>query len=280
MTAPSAWCSPGLGGEQLIVPGRHWFVVDVETTGLNPAIDRLTEVAVVQLSCAGEEAAAASWLAGDGDAALAALVEELRCGLQDGVFVAHNARFDLAFLEADPRTAAIPLAARRWLCTLNIGGRASLAQRARAEGVGVVDPHTAAGDALTLARVLRVMLRRSDAHGLATVGGIPASTRPIGRFVRPHQPPVEGGWASVLAALPMVVPVQAVTREQRSAFGLAARDFAPRGPVQPSAADELVAWFRELAITRIALQRLLAEAGLDASANGWQDAALGDSPRT
>lgn len=276
-SAPSAWCSPGLGGEPLVVQGRDWFVVDVETTGLNPAVDRITQLAVVQLDHRGERRSVASWVEGDGDAALVAIASEARLRLTGGVFVAHNARFDLAFIDSDLRTSPMLQGCRRWLCTLNIGGRVTLAERAAAEGVEIVDPHTALGDATTLALAFRAMLLRADQRGLSTVAGIPVGTREVRRSRPDSRTPIEGGWLAVSLALPMVVPARAITRDQRNAFRLAARDLGRAGPVLPGATDEVVALFGQVGLTRIALLRLLDEAALLSDAIDWHDAAVGQS---
>lgn len=272
---PTAWCSPRLAGEPLVVPGRDWFVVDVETTGLNPAADRLTEFAVVQLGPDGEQRSVASWVERDGDAKLVAIAEEARSRLAEGVLVAHNARFDLAFIDSDPRTSAMLRRSRRWLCTLNLGRRVTLAERAAAEGVEVIDPHTALGDATTLALIFRSMLRRADQRGFSTVAGIPVATREVRRSPSASPAPTEGGWPAVLLALPMVVPVRGVTRDQRDAFRVAARGLGEEGPLLPGDTDEVVALFREVGLTRIDLLRLLEEAALLSDLIGWQDAAVG-----
>lgn len=90
--------------------------IDLETTGPNPAVDRITEIGIVEVSAQGVR----SWstlvnpqtpippfisrLTGISDdmvrdaPTFGALEQEVRHRLQDGLFIAHNARFDYGFL--------------------------------------------------------------------------------------------------------------------------------------------------------------------------------------
>lgn len=94
--------------------------VDLETTGMSPAAARVTEIAVVRVA---PDGSAREWttlvnpgrsipreisfLTGIDDAMVsdapqfADIAEELRGWLDGAVFVAHNARFDFAFLKAE-----------------------------------------------------------------------------------------------------------------------------------------------------------------------------------
>lgn len=268
---PSAWCSRSLGGESLSGPDRLWLVVDVETTGLNPEVDRLLEVAVVEVGANGGSRRNITWHERDGDSALAELVEAAAASLPTAVFVAHNARFDLAFLEADMRTRPIVGALNRWLCTLNIGGRVSLAALAASVEVENVAPHTAAGDAQTLALILERLIARAVTRGLTEVAGIAVSA-PIRRS---HVPSAmtEAGWPTVAAALPLVVPTASIAREQRTAFSLVARDVGLNGPGTPGGIADTITALRDAGLTRIQLLRLLTEAGASAAdLDGWADA--------
>lgn len=172
-------------------------VVDVETTGSRgQGGDRVTEVAVAVVQ--GERCevvfeslvnpgrpipAATSRVTGitndlvRGAPAFEAVADEVLAALAGRVFVAHNARFDWAFLGAELRRArALGLEGPR-LCTVRLGralipGLGSYSLDAVAHWCGVENParHRAGGDAWTLGMILRRLLelaRARDARTLA-----------------------------------------------------------------------------------------------------------------
>ena len=130
-------------------------IVDVETTGSDPATDRITEIAVLQ---ADGIALTAQWstLVNPGrpmpapiqsltgitqamvDAAprFADIAEEVYERLAGRVFVAHNARFDYGFLRREFERAGLKYQARPWrsirLSRSWPGATASPARRATA----------------------------------------------------------------------------------------------------------------------------------------------------
>ncbi|HEX4584511.1 MAG TPA: exonuclease domain-containing protein [Burkholderiaceae bacterium] len=152
--------------------------VDVETTGTNPARDRITEVAVVAVDCDGPAMRVTewsslvnpgtpippgiSWLTGISDPMVRSappffeVAERLYDTLEDAVFVAHNARFDFGFLKSEFARAGIEWTARM-LCTVRLSrrlfpdrGSHSLDAIAARFGLDDSQRHRALGDARLL----------------------------------------------------------------------------------------------------------------------------------
>jgi len=175
-----------------------YVVVDVETTGGSPAsADRVTEVAAVLVE--GEVVSPGfsslvnpgrpippyiTRLTGISDAMVSSapsfsdVAGELASHLVGRVFVAHNARFDFGFLDAEfARVATAPLASlvMGQLCTVRLA-RKILAHLPRRNldavthhyGVSITGRHRAAGDALATAHVLRALLRDASHRGIHT----------------------------------------------------------------------------------------------------------------
>ncbi len=101
---------------------------------------------------------------------------DLRRTLEDGVFVAHNARFDWRHLAAEWTAAGVSGPGGRPLCTVKLTRRLVPALRHRgldqvSAFFGVENParHRAFGDALTAAYVLRSLLGVARARGVATL---------------------------------------------------------------------------------------------------------------
>jgi DNA polymerase-3 subunit epsilon len=101
--------------------------------------------------------------------------------LTGAVFVAHNARFDWAFLNAEFARAGLPGPTAPRLCTMRLARRL-LPELPRRNldavtahlGVAVVDRHRAAGDALATAAVLARLLERARAAGATTLAEVGA----------------------------------------------------------------------------------------------------------
>jgi DNA polymerase III epsilon subunit-like protein len=100
----------------------------------------------------------------------------LQHALEDGVFVAHNARFDWRHLTAEWAAAGVEAPAGRPLCTVRLTRR--LVPELRHRGLdqvsafcGVENParHRAFGDALTTAYVLRSLLSLARDRGVETL---------------------------------------------------------------------------------------------------------------
>lgn len=175
-----------------------FVVVDVETTGMKPPFARITEVAAVKLR-GGEMGLELAHLVDPGcpippfitamtgisDAmvrgqptidALWPLLDEFWDGT---VLVAHNAPFDLAFLDAEAlRLSGQPLPNLE-VCTVHLSRRAwprlrshSLDAVASHLGLTFGARHRALGDARVTARVLLRALETLAPQGLATLGDL------------------------------------------------------------------------------------------------------------
>ena len=99
----------------------------------------------------------------------------LRRAWEDGVFVAHNARYDWAFLAAECAAAGVPGPAGAPLCTIRLTRRLApelrhrrLDQVASFFGVHNLARHRAFGDALATAYILRALLGRAAERGITT----------------------------------------------------------------------------------------------------------------
>ena len=111
--------------------------IDLETTGANPVVDRITEIGIVEVQ--GEQVSHWSTLVNPGmpippfiqnltgisDAMVASapvfadLAGEVLARLQGGLFIAHNARFDYGFLRNAFKAAGLSLRAEV-LCTVKL----------------------------------------------------------------------------------------------------------------------------------------------------------------
>jgi DNA polymerase-3 subunit epsilon len=178
---------------------NRFAVVDVETSGLSLRRDRLLQVGVVVVDERGgilERWASLvrprrrllfrvgpTRLHGIRRGALRhapplrSVLDELARRLDGAVFVAHNARFDLGFLEKAAEEAGVRLPITTTLCTLRLSreldpGRL-LSHRLGAicerHGIELVRPHDALADADATAAVLPRLLA---AHGFSSSGDL------------------------------------------------------------------------------------------------------------
>ena len=157
--------------------------MDVETTGLDPAVDRVVEVALIGTDTRGRVRWQRSTRvdpggpvgAGDVHGITAAdlvgaprfgeLVPELTARLAGQAVVAHHAGFDVGFLAAEYTRAGSLLPAVSVLCTWEASvhylpglARRRLADCCAAAGVPLTDAHSALGDARATAGLLQVYL--------------------------------------------------------------------------------------------------------------------------
>jgi DNA polymerase III epsilon subunit family exonuclease len=177
-------------------PTLPFAVVDVETTGLSPAVDRIIEIAVVQ--CEPDGTTTAEWSAlvdpgrdpgpthihgiTSGDLAGAptfdAVIPAIVSRLAGHMVVAHNLSFDASFLANEFDRAGVVAPDRPAVCTLELarvvlpGMRGySLAACARELGIDHPDAHRALPDTRVTAAVLRAMLHRL--HGASEQEPLP-----------------------------------------------------------------------------------------------------------
>ncbi len=171
-------------------------VVDVETTGVRAAMDdRITEIAIVVQHGGRREVvfeslvnpgrpipAVVSAMTGITNEAVRAapsfadIAEAVLAALSGRVFVAHNARFDWAFVGAElGRSRGLALEGTR-LCTVRLSRRlvkgvTSCALDSMSEFFGLENParHRAAGDALVTAQLLDRLLPLAREHGARTL---------------------------------------------------------------------------------------------------------------
>src|SRR5688572_7143326 len=197
-----------------------YVVVDVETTGGRPYHgDRITEVAAV-LVRRGEivdvfEALVnprrsippwitrltnISWRMVKDAPPFEALCAKVLDVLGGHVFVAHNARFDWAFVSAEVERATGRTLDGPRLCTVKLARKLLPALRRRSldyvamhYGVEIQSRHRAAGDAIATARVLVRLLAEARARGCETwadldllLAATPRRRRPRRRPARPQ----------------------------------------------------------------------------------------------
>jgi len=189
-------------GDGLALEDATYVVVDLETTGLRPGSSQICEIGAVRvrgLELAEEfqtlvdpgmpMAAAASALTGLRDAQLRAAPSPavavrrfLEFAGGDAVLVAHNARFDLAFLDreterltgsriAAPVVDTVPLARRLLAGRVP---RASLAQLSYFLGTSAQPCHRALPDATATAEVLLALIGLAQERGARTVADLVA----------------------------------------------------------------------------------------------------------
>lgn len=164
----------------------HAFVVvDCETTGFHPgAHHRIVELAFVEIDRNGEPADVwCSLLRPDRDLGATEVhgirgrdvrdapsfdevLGEVLDRLAGRVVVAHNARFDCAFLEHELARAGVDVAPLPMLCTMELaghlgigGGRMRLSDCCAAVGAKTSGSHTAEGDAFACATLFAAYLR-------------------------------------------------------------------------------------------------------------------------
>ena len=163
-----------------------WSVIDVETTGLWPSVDRVVEIGLVRLSPCGEEVA--SWTtvidpdrdvgaseihgltAGDlrGAPRFADVAPGFLAMIGGTRIAAHNARFDLAFLTHELDRAGASWGTPDALCTmittarLGLSGERRLSECCRDLDIELIDAHCAISDARAASCLLACALGKLD----------------------------------------------------------------------------------------------------------------------
>lgn len=250
--AAGTWCSPGMG--EALVRDLRWLVVDVETTGLDPARHTITEFAT--FAVVGDRVDVVGL---DLDEGLEAAASWTRAG---AVVVGHNVAFDLGFLVRHPKAPVALHTPSRWMCTYRAGDRSrTLAGLAADLGVPVVGRHSAEGDARALAGVMLRLLadvRDCDAITVAEMVA-PLRGQDLTRKGHAGESPVLG---SLRAGLDHVVPSKLPSREQRRALAhVATSEGAATGQIGEH--DRIVAVLRDAGITCLTFDLLLAELETD-----------------
>lgn len=183
------------------VSEERFAVVDVETSGLSLRRDHVLQVGVVVVDGSGTVlerwssllAPRRRWLFRVGPTKLHGIhrkdvrraapapevLTELARRVRGARFVAHNAAFDVAFLEKAARRSGVALPLEQPLCTLRMSRALDperqqshrLADMCARYGVEHLRPHDALADADATAAVLPHLLR---AHGVETADQLPA----------------------------------------------------------------------------------------------------------
>ena len=189
----AAVTEPALGSVPL--SDLRFAVVDVETTGMSARHgDRMTEVAVVHVDGARVEVAFESllnpgvpippritMLTGIDDALVRDaprfedVADNVLAALSGRIFVAHNVRFDWAFVRAEVERACGVAPRLPRLCTVRLS-RALVPELERRDldtvrfffGIETDRRHRASGDALVTAAVLQRLLGRAADRGIQT----------------------------------------------------------------------------------------------------------------
>jgi DNA polymerase III subunit epsilon len=197
-------------GDEVPLESTRFVVVDLETTGLRPGQSRICEIGAVRvdgLVPAGTFETlvdpgaplprVVASLTGIADADLAGApgpAEAVRSFLAfagDSVLVAHNARFDLAFLDREVerltgRRVAAPVVDTVGLARRLLAGRvsrASLASLSHFFGTSVRPCHRALPDAQATAEVLIALLGLAQERGAETVADLCGLAAPRARRV-------------------------------------------------------------------------------------------------
>jgi DNA polymerase-3 subunit epsilon len=187
-----------LGGD-LLLEEATYVVVDLETTGLRPGSSQICEIGAVRVRGLELEeefetlvdpgvplGAVISALTGLNDRQLrgapppAAAVQRFLAFAGDSVLVAHNARFDLAFLDRETERLtgsriAAPVVDTVTLARRLLAGRvprASLAQLSWFLGTSVQPCHRALPDAQATAEVLLALIGLAQERGARTVADL------------------------------------------------------------------------------------------------------------
>jgi DNA polymerase III epsilon subunit family exonuclease len=188
-------------GEDLLLEDATYVVVDLETTGLRPGTSQICEIGAVRVRGLEIEAEfetlvnpgmpmapGAAAITGLSDRHLrgapppAVAVHRFLAFAGDAVLVAHNARFDLSFLDreterltgsriAAPVVDTVPLARRLLAGRVP---RASLAQLSYFLGTSVQPCHRALPDAQATAEVLLALIGLAQERGARTVSELVA----------------------------------------------------------------------------------------------------------
>jgi DNA polymerase-3 subunit epsilon len=197
-------------GADLPLEGARYVVVDLETTGLRPGSSAICEIGAVRLDGlvpAGtfqtfvypgiQLPRLVAQLTGIDDGDLrgapgpAEAVRHFLAFAGEAVFVAHNARFDLSFLDREVerltgQRLAAPVVDTVWLARRLLAGRvarASLASLSHFFGTSVKPCHRALPDAEATAEILLALIGLAQERGAETVADLCRLSAPRARRV-------------------------------------------------------------------------------------------------
>jgi DNA polymerase-3 subunit epsilon len=214
-----AWRGTSVGlaappGADVLLEHAHFVVLDLETTGLSPRTSRICEIGAqrVRSLALGDTF---ETLVDPGDALPPAVVSltgikpgALRVAPRvdhairrfvaftgDAALVAHNARFDLAFLDREVsqltgRRIASPVVDTVWLARRLLGERTrrvGLAALAHFFGVPTEPCHRALPDARATAEILLVLLGLAQERGARTLADLVELAAPRARRLHPKR---------------------------------------------------------------------------------------------
>jgi DNA polymerase-3 subunit epsilon len=178
-----------------------WAAVDVETTGLHPVRDRIVEIAVVRLGPNAEKLDEWSTLVSPGNRELGAKIHgikahdltdaptfedilvDLLARLAGCVIVAHNAPFDVGFLQAETTRAGVAWGPVEGLCTMEVLQRLGLSKSRKLHqccselDIWAGREHVAMDDALAVAGIMGYLAPRL--WSIETPPAAPAWPAPI-----------------------------------------------------------------------------------------------------
>ncbi|MBM3679554.1 MAG: endonuclease, partial [Actinobacteria bacterium] len=207
------WRAAGVGlaspaGGDVLIEDAHLVVFDLETTGLSPSTSRICEIGAQRVRALELEdtfatlvdpgtplPVAVSRLTGIAPAALAGApaaqlaVRRFLAFAGDAAIVAHNARFDLAFLDREVerltgRRVAAPVVDTVWLARRLLGDRVrrvGLASLAHFFGVPTEPCHRALPDARATAEILLRLLGLAQERGARTLADLVELSAPRAR---------------------------------------------------------------------------------------------------
>jgi DNA polymerase III epsilon subunit family exonuclease len=208
-----AWRGPTVGlsnppGADVLLEDAHFVVVDLETTGLSPRTSRICEIGAQRVRRLELEdvyetlvdpgvplPAAVTHLTGiqprelPGSPGVSTAVRRFVAFAGDAALVAHNARFDLAFLDREVerltgRRIAAPVVDTVWLARRLLDGRTrrvGLAALAHFLGVATAPCHRALPDARATAEILLVLLGLAQERGARTLADLVELAAPRAR---------------------------------------------------------------------------------------------------
>ncbi len=173
----------------------EFVVVDVETTGLKPAQQRIIEVGLIRVSPHGAPFRWSSLVnperrIPDYIRSLTGIDDQLVAGAPDFRSIAptiveivgdlplvgHNVEFDIGFLNAELARAGLPKLINQSIDTLALAAtlapetrRLNLGDVARSLGIPAKESHRSSNDATTTLEVFGALLGRAQKHGLVTL---------------------------------------------------------------------------------------------------------------